>query len=146
MINCFWLLFFNDVCANNWNEYEKYYITYWAEWNIHDEKDLENLEKKILNMNKSNQKFFRASAWHGVPLLPWRVHSGFWCRAGSWSSSAPEWCCWSHDSSLFSFFLCPWCLYESDHRFYRRKGSFKSRSLRFIHPWRFYGLIYVIAV
>lgn len=45
VINCFWLLFFNDVHANNWNEYEIYYITNWAQRNIHDEKDLENLEK-----------------------------------------------------------------------------------------------------
>lgn len=84
--------------------------------------------KTFLHMNKSNQEFFRISVWHGVPLSPWRVHWGFWCRADSWSSSTPEWCCWSHDSSLYAFFLCPWCLYEFDHKFYRRKGSFKSTS------------------
>lgn len=55
VINCFWLLFFNDVRANDWNEYEKYYITYWAERNIHDEKDLENLEKNCWTWIKATK-------------------------------------------------------------------------------------------
>lgn len=55
VINCFWLLFLNDVRANNWNEYEKYYITSWAERNIHDEKNLENLEKKFWTWIKATK-------------------------------------------------------------------------------------------